>query len=62
MIDIPDPRVEMLSAAIAELVAGYESVRTVLDEYEAPEEVQDEILAPLRDAAERAAETLISAA
>ena len=62
MNDIPDPRVELLSAAIADLVAGYEELRSVLDGYDTPEDVQAEILAPLQSAAERATETLTSAA
>jgi hypothetical protein len=58
---IPDPRVPMLSAAIADLVAGYEQVRAVLDGYEAPDDVQRELLAPLQRAAERATAALGSA-
>jgi len=62
MIQIPDPRVPMLSAAIADLVAGYEQVRAVLDGYEAPDDVQAELLEPLRTAAERATRALTSVA
>jgi hypothetical protein len=56
---IPDPRLPMLATAITDLVAGYAEVRRVLVEiYDAPADVQEEMLSPLYAAADRAARAL----
>ncbi|MEA2143197.1 MAG: hypothetical protein QOI64_1627 [Solirubrobacteraceae bacterium] len=58
-LPIPDPRVPVLASAIQDLVAGYAEMRRVLiDHYEAPDDVQQELLGPLYAAADRATQVL----
>jgi len=59
---IPDPRVPLMAEAIADLVAGYAEVRRVLvEEYDAPTDVQAELLGALHAAADRASSILSAA-
>lgn len=52
------PETRALSLALCDLIAGYRDVCRVLDGYEPPEEERAEVLAPLHQAALRAAEVL----
>ena len=57
-----DSAVEALRVAVLALLAGYDDVARRLPEFGAPPEILDDLLAPLRAAADEAAAALSAAA
>ena len=57
-----DVRVSALRDAVTQLLEGYAELARRLPEFGPPPEVEEELLAPLRSAAENAAALLVAAA